>query len=331
MGEKKIVVNATPYDDAFRTMMVDCPRLILPLLNEAFGELYDGREEIFLKQNEHFIKKPNSDGQGEKRETDTIIEVRSRWKRQESRRKQYHLECQSTPDGSITTRMFEYDSQTALENAIQDHNELTVTFPNSAILYLRHTPSTPEEMRVTIQTRGGSVSYGIPVLKLIPGSWRELIRKDLYFLLPFYLFTYDKQLDQIERDQELLDELVEEYRKIMEQLEKSCECGKINTYEKLTIRSMMCRVLEGLTVKRQKVQRGVKKVMGGQVLEYEAKTILKSGIEIGRKNGIEQVYKDMILTKYKKGESVAQMAAELEQSEEFVRQLLDELELPEIV
>lgn len=101
----------------------------------------------------------------------------------------------------------------------------------------------------------------------------------------------------------------------------------------------MCRVLEGLTVKRQKVQRGVKKVMGGQVLEYEAKTILKSGIEIGRKdgieigrkNGIEQVYKDMILTKYKKGESVTQMAAELEQSEEFVRRLLDELELTEIV
>ena len=30
--------NSTPYDDAFRTLLNDCKTLILPVLNEAFGE-----------------------------------------------------------------------------------------------------------------------------------------------------------------------------------------------------------------------------------------------------------------------------------------------------
>lgn len=36
----------TPYDDVFRTLLNDCSRLVLPLLNEAFGEHYKGTEEI---------------------------------------------------------------------------------------------------------------------------------------------------------------------------------------------------------------------------------------------------------------------------------------------
>ena len=45
----------TPYDDVFRTLLNDCSRLVLPLLNEAFGEHYKGTEEITFLQNEHFL------------------------------------------------------------------------------------------------------------------------------------------------------------------------------------------------------------------------------------------------------------------------------------
>ena len=31
----------TPYDDTFRTLLQDCPELVVPLINELFGtELY---------------------------------------------------------------------------------------------------------------------------------------------------------------------------------------------------------------------------------------------------------------------------------------------------
>ena len=32
--------TGTPYDDAFRTLLVDCPELVIPLINETFGEHY---------------------------------------------------------------------------------------------------------------------------------------------------------------------------------------------------------------------------------------------------------------------------------------------------
>ena len=45
MDEKDIenkIISSTPYDDVFRTMINDCTRFVLPLLNEVFGEHYDG-------------------------------------------------------------------------------------------------------------------------------------------------------------------------------------------------------------------------------------------------------------------------------------------------
>lgn len=40
---------STPYDDVFRTLLNDCTSLIIPVINEVFGEHYSGKEEISLK------------------------------------------------------------------------------------------------------------------------------------------------------------------------------------------------------------------------------------------------------------------------------------------
>ncbi len=47
-------MSSTPYDDVFRTMLNDCPKLVLAVVNEAFGEHYTGEEKIIFAQNEHF-------------------------------------------------------------------------------------------------------------------------------------------------------------------------------------------------------------------------------------------------------------------------------------
>jgi len=53
MGETAI--TNTPYDDVFRTLLNDCSRLIIPVINEVFGEDYSGREKIVFSPNEHFM------------------------------------------------------------------------------------------------------------------------------------------------------------------------------------------------------------------------------------------------------------------------------------
>ena len=82
----------TPYDDAFRTLLQDCPELVIPLINELFGTDYTGQEAVLSSANEIFIRNPN--GKKEKRVTDsnmTLISLKGI-------SKYYHLECQSTPD-----------------------------------------------------------------------------------------------------------------------------------------------------------------------------------------------------------------------------------------
>ena len=103
----------TPYDDVFRTLLTDCKSLIIPVVNEVFGEHFTGDEKVILKENEIFLRQQN--GTEEKRITDSsfaIVGIEA------GDLKQYHLECQSTVDGSMLIQMYEYDSQIALREGV---------------------------------------------------------------------------------------------------------------------------------------------------------------------------------------------------------------------
>ena len=66
--------------------------------------------------------------------------------------KKYHIECESSlPDGRITIRLFEYDAQIALDEGEVTEETLTVTFPNTAVLYLRTYKKTPDKMKYVIK------------------------------------------------------------------------------------------------------------------------------------------------------------------------------------
>ena len=43
------------YDGAFRTILNDCRKLIIPVINEIFREEYTGEERIEFLPNEHFL------------------------------------------------------------------------------------------------------------------------------------------------------------------------------------------------------------------------------------------------------------------------------------
>ena len=259
----------TPYDDVFRTLLTDCTALIIPVVNELFHTSYTGKETIHLLQNEHFIKLP--DGSEQERITDSSFEILGR------ERKRYHVECQSTEDGSMIVRMFEYDTQLALENREFISNILTVQFPDSAIVSLRHTKNTPEEMTVKVLTPGGKVSYTVPILKVKRYTIHELFEKKLFFLIPFHIFAYEKDFKELEENNKKLKQLEAEYASIRERLEIACQMGDLTEYPKVAILNMSHKVIEHLAVKYQKVAKGVSRKMGGKVLEYEAKDILNRG------------------------------------------------------
>ncbi len=49
--------TTTPYDDVHRTLLNDCPSLIIPMVNEMFHKHHQKDEEIVLLNNELFLNR----------------------------------------------------------------------------------------------------------------------------------------------------------------------------------------------------------------------------------------------------------------------------------
>lgn len=270
----------TPYDDVFRTLLNDCGGLMIPVINEVFGKGYSGIEKILSLPNEHFL---NQQGGSEKEViTDSCFKILG------LETKTYHWECQSSDDCSMLVRFFEYDAQIALDEGEMEGETLTVTFPYSAVLFLRSGALTPEKMKIKIVTPGGSTGYDVRVMKIQCYTLKEIFSKDLLFLLPFYIFSHEGRFRVYNEDKEKLAELQEEYEYIKNQLEALVRRKEIDEYTKCTLVDMLRKVLEHIAKNYKNVIEGVEAVMVGRVLEYEAKTIKREGIREGIKEGIKE-------------------------------------------
>ncbi len=277
---ENIRITSTPYDDVFRTLLNDCSHLIIPLINEIFGEHYSGQEKIIFSPNEHFLNQQG--GNEDTRITDTSFKIVG------TETKKYHLECQSSTDNSMLVRFFEYDTQIALDEGNIKGNVLTVTLPHSAVLFLRHHKSTPDTLKTRIITPGGTSEYDIRVMKSQQYTLEEIFEKNLLLLIPFYIFSHETRFEQYEKDEIKRKALQEEYEQIKNKLEELLNQGVISEYTKCTIIEMSSKVLEHIAIKYNAVREGVKKVMGGKILEYEAKAIRQDGISQGISQGIRQ-------------------------------------------
>lgn len=273
MGEKKNKIINTPYDDVFRTLLNDCSALIIPVINEIFGSHYSGDEEIIFAPNEHFLNQ--QDGVEEKRITDSSFVIAGKEKRR------FLCECQSTADSSMLVRIFEYATQVALDQGEIVKNTLKVEIPHLALLFLRSKASTPDKMEIEMKTPGGTVCFDVPVMKCQKYTIEDIFDKKLLFLLPFYIFSHERRFEEYDKDEDKLEILKAEYMEIVKRLDYQLLEGSISVYMKKTILEMSGKLLEHIAQKYDNVREGVKSVMGGRVLEYEAKTILNEGMQEG--------------------------------------------------
>ncbi|MDE7308943.1 MAG: hypothetical protein K2N61_09855 [Lachnospiraceae bacterium] len=187
----------------------------------------------------------------------------------------------------MLVRFFEYDTQIALDEGEIKENVLTVTLPHSAVLFLRHHTSTPDTLKIRMVTPGGTVEYDIYVVKSQQYTLEDIFEKNLLLLIPFYIFSHETRFEEYEKDKTKLRILQEEYEQIKNKLEELLNQRTISEYTRCTIIDMSNKVLEHIAIKYNSVREGVKAIMGGKILEYEAKTIKKEGIEQGIEQGIE--------------------------------------------
>lgn len=274
------MVQATPYDDVHRTMANDRPQLLIPMVNEVFKEHYTGEEEVLLGKNEQYLKQ--QDGEEDKRITDSYFSVYGKEKTG-----RYHIECQSTTDNSMLHRMYEYDTQIALEDEVLTSDELIVHFPESAVIYLRSTKNTPDRLKTTIKTRNGNHTYEIPVLKVKNYTVDELFEKKLYFFIPFHIFVYENSFLLYNGNEGKLKELLRVFADIRNRLETLTDTGEMDEYTKHCLIDMTKKVVENLAIKYDNVKEGICEVMGGRILNYEAKDIYNAGRGVGKSEGLQ--------------------------------------------
>lgn len=299
--------TTTPYDDVHRTMLNDCPKLIIPVVNEMFHKRHNDKETITVLNNEFFVNK--QDGKQIERITDTHFLIGAM---------RYHLECQSTADGTMMYRIFEYDSQIALQTGEVSDNKLTVKFPNTAILYLRHNRNTPDQMQIEIRVPGAACSYSVLVMKVQNYTIETIFEKKLFFLIPFHLFTYEQDFKVYEENPQKLNELTAVYEEIAEKLNVCEENDIIDTYTKSMVVDMSKKVLEHLAMKYSNVKKKVGAIMGGKILDYPAKTY--------KREGRRELLVELVQKKLAKGKSVEEIADALEESIETIQGIIDSLQ-----
>lgn len=265
MSESKNI--NTPYDDVFRTLLNDCPELIIPVVNEAFKTKHKNTEKVILHANEHFVAQQG--GKQDKIITDSNFNIGDA---------SYQIECQSTEDGDMIIRVWGYGAQIALREASFDNENcaLHLKFPNTAILYLRHKKSAPATTKVTVEFPGASCSYHVPNIKIKDYSIDDIFEKKLYFFIPFHIFAYESNFQRFETKQEELSELKKSYIDLFSRL-NSCPYDEMTEYVKQTIKDLSKKVLEKISKKYKNIQKGLGDVMGGKILDYRAKDIKREG------------------------------------------------------
>ena len=209
--------------------------------------------------------------------------------------------------------IFEYDAQIALDEGEVTEETLTVTFPNTAVLYLRTFKKTPNKMKYVIVTPGGTVQYDVPIMKIQTYSLKDMFEKGLLMLIPFYIFSHEKSFPEYNSNEQKLEELKAEYQIILDRLDELEQQAVIGAFDKRTIIEISGDVIKAIAQKYENVQKGVGDMMGGALIETEARRILNKGISETKKETALRMLKRGKMTVEEIAEDSGLSIAEVEQ------------------
>lgn len=228
-------------------------------------------------------------------------------------------------------RMIEYDFHIALENAIKTKWGYEIRFPESAVLYLRHTENTPNKLQMKITfPQNASITYSVPVIKSQQYSEEDIIGKQLYFLIPYCILKYEHM-----KHEESLEKISRGYQVLYQGMIDAIDAGVLNAYDMSNIVDLTNKLVDYLFDENQKAKQEVNAVMRGEILETYADRMIAMGREQGllegerrgllegeRKGLLEGERRGKVELLYEMKFSIAKIAEKLCISEEQVRDIL---------
>ena len=320
MSKEKRSIRHTAYDDAFRTLEAECDDALIQFVNYVFHEDYDETAKVIRLRNEHHVDR--NEKNSEVRITDSHFSISCHGKT-----KKYHMECESAGyDGSLLVRLFQYAVQIAIDENEHGHDKITLDIPYTGLLVLRDKGAPSEKVTLEVRTPGGSVSYFAPVICEANYSIDDMFEKKLFFLLPFFAFNIEDQMDVFESDDNELGKFVNIYCDIIERLRQVKETA-LSLRTKGVIIKQMENVTRRLNDKRGNVSRKVGDIMGGRVLKMDWLEKYDAAVANGRAKGRAEGDQARLITqvcrKLRKGKAISQIAEELEEDEIRIKVICD--------
>ena len=114
----------------------------------------------------------------------------------------------------------------------------------------------------------------------------------LLLLIPFYIFSHEKNFKVYNNNEQKLAELKAEYQNILKRLDKLGQEGIIGAFDKRTIIELSGDVIREIAQKYENVQKGIGGMMSGALLETEARKILNKGKDEAKKETALRMLKD---------------------------------------
>ncbi|MBE5968852.1 MAG: hypothetical protein E7242_01330 [Lachnospiraceae bacterium] len=280
-------MNNTVFDDTFKTIIEKMPELVIPMVNEIFGQKYSYNEKLTKLVSEHRRTESTTIA-------DSVFSIRERI---------YHIECQSYDDSTMAIRMAEYDFSIAIDNVVKVHGCYVMRFPQSAVIYIRHTASTPDELVVQVIFPDESKHlYRIPTVKLQNYTLDDIFEKDLLMVLPFFIIKYEKDLKDIASNQAKKHKFLEEFSNLMVRLKDSKITKDFDAIYSDLI-SLMQYIANYELDDFGDLKKEVGDIMGGKVLDLPSDKLREQFTE-GKINKALEVYKKCIARGMSKEEAL---------------------------
>lgn len=149
----------------------------------------------------------------------------------------------------------------------------------------------------------------------------------LLFLLPFYVIRYEKSREDIEKDPEKLQKLLDEYVTISRRLEESLlENGKEALHRYLV--EVIIKIADYIFSDSEKTKKGVDRAMGGEVLELKTDKLINEIRQDVKEEIKTETKEKIVICMLKRGKStLEEIAADTQMPIEQVERIKKEQQL----
>lgn len=275
------------YDNVFKTMKSKHKRLFISVINDIFKKNYPMDAKIETLSSEGYLtENETSDGSKEMKEqiSDFLIKIGNEI---------YLLECQSYDDGSMAIRIAEYAFIVARQFATWDIGHASIPMPRFSVIYIKKTNKTPKKTVITfIFPNGQIVNYESDNVILEQFTKENIVEKQLFPYIPFYITRYEKDLSMGRNINQAIEDLTY-FRDEMLRLHRE---NKLSDAEMIDLMGFVNTIITHITNGNKNEERLVS-IMGGTIIETRSEKLIRQGIrqgraamiiEIGQESGLDE-------------------------------------------